>query len=87
MLTSLLISFYNGASATCISHNIVLKRLARFWQNLRKQSKDRMIDSALQSKNRLVHVLTNAIVSITSMHNHMGNVAEYLVNPMCVQHG
>ena len=46
-----------------------------------------MIDSALQSKNKLVHVLTNAIVSITSMHNHMGNVAEYLVNPMCVQHG
>jgi hypothetical protein len=63
-----------------------LKRLAsRFWHNLRKQSKDRMIDSALQSKNRLVLVLTNAIVAITSMHNHMGNVAEYLVNPMCVR--
>ena len=25
--------------------------------------------------------LTNAIVAITAFHNHMGNVAEYLVNP------
>ena len=58
--------------------------MSRFWQNLRKQSKDRLIDSPLQSKDRLVLMLTNAIVSITSMHNHMGNVAEYLVNPMCV---
>jgi hypothetical protein len=28
-----------------------------------------------------VKALTNAIVAITSFHNHMGNVAEYLVNP------
>ena len=28
--------------------------------------------------------MTNGIVAITSFHNHMGNVAEYLVNPTYV---
>ena len=59
----------------------------RFWSNLRRQSKNRLISTQLQSKDMLVLALTNGIVAITAMHNHMGNVAEYLVNPMCVCQG
>lgn len=55
--------------------------LQRFWQNLRRQSKDRLISTRLDGKEQLVKALTNGIVAITSFHNHMGNVAEYLVNP------
>ena len=53
----------------------------RFWQNLRRQSKDRLISTRLDGKEPLVKAMTNGIVAITSFHNHMGNVAEYLVNP------
>jgi hypothetical protein len=56
--------------------------MGRFWQNLRKQTKEGMIAGPLRSKITLALMLTNAIVTITSMHNHMGNVASYLVNPM-----
>ena len=53
----------------------------RFWQNLRRQTKDRLISTRLDGKEQLVKAMTNGIVAITSFHNHMGNVAEYLVNP------
>ena len=54
----------------------------RFWGNLRRQSKNRLISTGLNSKGQLVKALTNGIVAVTAFHNHMGNVAEYLVNPM-----
>ena len=85
-------SMPHAHTALCVTQcfvctSIELKPLARrFWENLRRQSKNRLIGRPLRCKNRLIVTVTNAIVMITAMHNHMGNIAEYLVNPMYVSH-
>lgn len=54
---------------------------ARLRVSAESKSPDSFMRDKVTSKDRLVNVLTSFIVGVTGIHNQVGNIGEYIVNP------